>query len=114
MNNYDLLIKEYSKLWSDIKSERDIDEMEFTEANKSLEDWNDPIQEYFCLFCDKSFENESDILNHMNDLHRFDFKSNILNNDLSFYEQVKLINYIRRQVFIQEIIILFIYSNHNH
>lgn len=72
--------------------------MEFTDANKSLEDWNDPVQEYFCLFCDKSFENETEILNHMNDSHKFDFRSNILKNDLSFYEQVKMINYIRRQV----------------
>ncbi len=92
------ILKEYSKVWQDIKSEKDVDEMELNEeANKSLEDWNDPVQEYFCLFCDKSFDKEPDILDHLLNEHRFDFKASILMNN-SFHDQVKLINYIRRQV----------------
>ena len=91
---------EYSKVWQDIKSEKDMDDAEINEANKTIEDWNDPAEEYFCLFCDKSFKNESHILDHMDDVHKFNFKSNILMVNLSFYEQVKIINYIRRQVYI--------------
>jgi hypothetical protein len=66
--------------------------------DQSIEDWNDPVQTYFCLFCDDAFETEDEILNHMISQHKYDLKSIISQMKLSFYNQVKLINYIRRQV----------------
>lgn len=65
----------------------------------SLEDWNDdPAQLFVCLFCEKSFEKEDLILNHMQQEHDFNFKSIITSEGLSFYDQVKILNFIRRQV----------------
>ena len=65
----------------------------------SLEDWNDESDQVFvCLFCEKSFETEDTIINHMNEMHDFNFKSIITSNNLSFYDQVKILNFIRRQV----------------
>ena len=97
---------EYRKVWHDIKSEKDVDEdNDFNKENEdkkdspSIEDWNDPIQTYFCLFCENSFENEDDILSHMMKYHKFDLKKYLSENNLSFYNQVKLINYIRQQMF---------------
>jgi hypothetical protein len=64
----------------------------------SIEDWNDVVQTYFCLFCDKSFEIEDEIINHMIETHKFDLKAIMTQNELSFYSQVKFVNYIRQQV----------------
>ncbi|RNA31813.1 zinc finger protein 277-like [Brachionus plicatilis] len=91
---------EYSKYWQEIKHERDTEENRIhnQERNPSLEDWNDPVQTYCCLFCDESFEDETEIVDHMNLGHKFDLKSTQF---LSFYNQIKLINYIRRQVFLK-------------
>lgn len=67
--------------------------------SEQLDDWTDPVQNYYCLFCDKSYDNEEEIISHMNSTHGFDFRTKICQNgDLSFHGQVKLINYIRRQV----------------
>ncbi len=92
---------EYSKVWQDLKSERDGDDQDQDQAQTSIEDWNDdPGYCLFCLFCDECFEKEEDILSHMLCGHGFDFKSAICSRNLSFYNQVKLINYIRRQQFL--------------
>lgn len=94
---------EYSKVWKDIKIERDendnvlIDECDDDEIN----DWDDPIQTYFCLFCDDSFENDEHILEHMIKKHQFDLIQISESQKLSFYNQVKLINYIRRKVYLK-------------
>ena len=73
----------------------------------NIEDWNDPIQNYFCLFCKESFENEDDILSHMIKDHKYDLKSNLTKFNLSFYNQVKLINYMRQQVLEMFFFIIF-------
>ncbi|CAF0704556.1 unnamed protein product [Brachionus calyciflorus] len=92
---------EYSKYWQEIKQERDLDDYKRNspEPNPSIEDWNDPVQTYYCLFCDEQFEDEDGIMGHMNLKHNFDLKSIDF---LSFYNQVKLINYIRRQAFLNK------------
>lgn len=87
---------EYKMQWHDIKSERD----EVDPEQNSIDDWNDdPGLCLFCLFCDEYFDSEDDILSHMINKHGFDLKSAISEKNLSFYNQVKLINYIRRQQF---------------
>ena len=91
---------EYSKVWQDLKSEKDIDEIDplQDENNNEIDDWNDdPGLCLYCLFCDDCFEKEDGILDHMLSKHDFDLKSIITNRNLSFYNQIKLINYIRRQ-----------------
>lgn len=94
---------EYSKVWQDLKSERDFDDLDTGQEqdNVAIEDWNDdPGLSLFCLFCDDCFEKEDDILTHMLAEHCFDLKAIITERNLSFYNQVKLINYIRRQQFL--------------
>lgn len=90
---------EYSKVWKDIKSERDTEDKEFLNDSETIEDWTDPVQTYYCLFCDNSFENENEIFDHMINKHQFDLNEINSSNQLSFYNQVKLVNYIRRQVY---------------
>ena len=86
-------------MWRDIKQEDEADENDLFTDEKEIEDWNDPIQTYFCLFCDNSCEDDQEILDHMINQHQFDLRAINTNNNLSFYNQVKLINYIRRQVY---------------
>jgi hypothetical protein len=84
----------------------------------SIDDWDENFQIYYCLFCDNSFENEELILEHLKvclpiillltlnqilhilfkNNHNFDLRATIQTHNLSFYTQVKLINYIRREV----------------
>lgn len=91
-------LKEYSKFWQDIKSEKDNEDSN-PEQPETIEDWNDPVQTFYCLFCTQSYDGEEEIIQHMNSKHEFDFRRLISDNaELSFYNQVKLINYIRRQV----------------
>jgi hypothetical protein len=94
---------EIGKLWHDIKCENDIDDKDDDDFNKlTIEDWIEPSSKeysYYCLFCDNvSFDEEDQILEHLIDKHDFDLKKVFKQNNLSFYSQVKLINYIRRQV----------------
>ncbi len=73
----------------------------FADEKETIEDWNDPVQTYFCLFCDNSFEDDQEILSHMIKEHLFDLKLISSSNQLSFYNQIKLVNYIRRQVYLK-------------
>ncbi|KAK9506151.1 hypothetical protein O3M35_008138 [Rhynocoris fuscipes] len=61
-------------------------------------DWEDEIQQpIVCLFCELSFPSWPAILSHMKNQHSFNYEEHSL--ALDFYEQVKLVNYIRRQVY---------------
>ncbi|XP_039293775.1 zinc finger protein 277 [Nilaparvata lugens] len=69
-----------------------------SEADNS--DWSDWIEDsncsITCLLCRDNFTSFDDTVNHMKLHHKFDYSSNT--KELSFYQQVKLVNFIRRQV----------------
>lgn len=91
----------------------------------SWSDWNDESVGIICLFCEYNNEEFTCILGHMKDAHNFDFEATV--KDLTFYQkvgcvtclflfiskdifasiiqlniiivtQVKVVNYIKRQV----------------
>ncbi|XP_032685369.1 zinc finger protein 277 [Odontomachus brunneus] len=68
----------------------------------SWSDWNDESVGIKCLFCDNSNKELSCILEHMKREHSFDFKEAVKN--LTFYEKVKVVNYIKKQIQLQRCI----------
>ncbi|XP_035726284.1 uncharacterized protein LOC118443424 isoform X2 [Vespa mandarinia] len=65
----------------------------------SWSDWNDESISIFCLFCNHSDKDFPTILQHIKEQHNFDFKE--VSKDLTFYQKVKLVNYIRGRIRIQ-------------
>lgn len=56
-------------------------------------DWNDfDVQETFCLFCHESAGDANDVIHHMRSAHSF-----VLGPPLDFYQNVKAVNFLRRQ-----------------
>lgn len=51
-----------------------------------------------CLFCDCSSADTNEILTHMTIVHGFDLRRLASDHSLTFYQQIKLINYMRRQI----------------
>lgn len=61
-------------------------------------DWKDEAEvAIVCLFCNHSVSSWSDIMEHMTTEHSFSYEANTAH--LDFYQQVKLVNYIRRQIY---------------
>jgi len=63
-------------------------------------DWTDTEGDALsvCLFCPFTARNIHDVFNHMKEEHDFDLCAM----GLEFYEQVKMVNYIRRQVYMNK------------
>jgi len=98
---------EFGKKWEERARERDYDEpvdywdLEREGGEGNDNDWSDWRGDHggmVCLFCNATYSEICDLTNHMVEVHGFDF--NKLKSDLSlnFYQQVKVINYIRRCV----------------
>ncbi|KAJ6230731.1 zinc finger protein [Anaeramoeba flamelloides] len=51
-----------------------------------------------CLFCEKSSSKVELIFQHMNEIHNFELNSFRKNQNLNFYQTVKIINYIRLKI----------------
>lgn len=51
-----------------------------------------------CLFCSALYTDPSELLTHMTSVHDFDFQDIRNTRKLNFYQQVKLVNFVRRQV----------------
>ncbi|KAM4676772.1 zinc finger protein 277 [Discoglossus pictus] len=87
---------EFGKNWEEVQSE---DDRELVENND--EDWSDweelPVSAV-CLFCDKQADTTEKLLCHMKDNHQFDLLKIKSDFGLKFYQQVKLVNFIRRQI----------------
>ncbi|XP_021927401.1 zinc finger protein 277 isoform X2 [Zootermopsis nevadensis] len=94
---------EVGKDWRQIQNEPD-DELSNVEnsdgyvSDGDWSDWQEDEDPVVCLFCDISstFDN---ILSHMNDAHGFDFTRICVETVMDFYQQVKVVNYVRRQVY---------------
>lgn len=67
--------------------------------------WEEEVEgQAVCLYCDFSSSNAEKLRQHMLELHDFDLHDVKLRLNLCYYQQVKLINYIRRQVNKHEIL----------
>ncbi|XP_077452186.1 zinc finger protein 277 isoform X1 [Stigmatopora argus] len=87
---------ELGKSWEEVQSE---DDRELVEDKD--DDWSDwracPILAV-CLFCDDQRDTMDDIYAHMKEVHGFDLQHLKAQLNLTFYQQVKLVNFIRRQI----------------
>ncbi|XP_004069426.1 zinc finger protein 277 [Oryzias latipes] len=88
---------ELGKTWEEVQSE---DDRELVEDDEE-DDWSDwqanPVSAV-CLFCDHQSETMDELYSHMKDAHTFDLHQLKTELDLRFYQQVKLVNFIRRQI----------------
>ncbi|XP_054004860.1 zinc finger protein 277 isoform X1 [Hylaeus anthracinus] len=69
------------------------------EDEETWSDWNDEDIGITCLFCNYGDKHFYLILAHMKMHHNFDFKD--VSKDLTFYQKVKVVNYVRRQIHLQ-------------
>lgn len=76
----------------DVNLERDSD--------SDWSDWQGDEMEVICLFCPHKEKDFTILKDHMNGEHNINFDIEV--KDLSFYERVKIVNYIRRKMFIKE------------
>uniref|UniRef100_A0AAX7SPE3 C2H2-type domain-containing protein n=1 Tax=Astatotilapia calliptera TaxID=8154 RepID=A0AAX7SPE3_ASTCA len=87
---------ELGKTWEEVQSE---DDREL--ADDEDDDWSDwqahPVSAV-CLFCDHQSETLEQIYAHMKEAHGFDLHLLKTELNLKFYQQVKLVNFIRRQI----------------
>jgi len=94
---------ELGKTWEDIQNENEQDEEEsrtdITAEEDDWSDWKGDLPPTFCLFCEESYSATNQVLQHMKDEHSFDFLAIKRSLGLDFYHQVKIVNYIRRQVY---------------
>ncbi|XP_077487991.1 zinc finger protein 277 [Amblyomma americanum] len=63
-------------------------------------DWEDESEEanLICLMCSEACTSIPALTRHMNDAHKFDFTK--LRDGLGFYQQIKVINFLRKQVYL--------------
>lgn len=59
-------------------------------------DWDGEKPQITCLFCSSVWPEFNFVNNHMKEMHSIDFDAAL--NDLKFYDKVKVVNYIRRQM----------------
>nr|XP_039247920.1 zinc finger protein 277-like [Styela clava] len=84
---------ELGKNWEVLQSEPDQ-----LEGNDDWTGWEDEGQTAVCFFCTSSFNTQDRVFEHMKRVHGFDFPEMRMTMNLSFYQQVKMVNYIRRTV----------------
>lgn len=97
---------EFGKNWEDLSREvAGEDEDEVTSGfhvekddNYDWSDWKDNVGRTICLFCQANYIESKDLFQHMVEIHGFNFQKIRDDQSLDFYQQVKMINYIRRCV----------------
>ncbi|CAF89879.1 unnamed protein product, partial [Tetraodon nigroviridis] len=88
---------ELGKTWEEVQSEDDGELVE-DEREDDWSDWRAHPVSAVCLFCHHQSETMEPIYAHMKESHGFDLHQLRTRLDLSFYQQVKLVNFIRRQI----------------
>ena len=84
----------------DLPTGFDSDASDETQEN-DWSDWRGNLSGAVCLFCPATYTDFSDILAHMSIVHEFDYRALKDQMKLNFYQQIKLINYIRRQIYLK-------------
>ncbi|KAG5830747.1 hypothetical protein ANANG_G00313880 [Anguilla anguilla] len=87
---------ELGKTWEEVQSEDDR-EME-DDQDDDWSDWQAHPMRAVCLFCECQSETMDKVYTHMQESHKFDLQKLKVDLDLRFYQQVKLVNYIRREI----------------
>ena len=110
---------EMGKSWEQVREQRDFEDRPFEEEDlptgfdsdhsdeneddeKNWSDWRGNLSGAVCFFCPANYTDLKDLLNHMNVIHEFDYQAMKKELQLSFYQQIKLINFIRRQMHLNQ------------
>uniref|UniRef100_A0A8C7NXJ7 Zinc finger protein 277 n=1 Tax=Oncorhynchus mykiss TaxID=8022 RepID=A0A8C7NXJ7_ONCMY len=86
---------ELGKTWEEVQSE---DDREMEDEDDDWSDWQAHPVCAVCLFCEQQSESMEKIYTHMEETHGFDLHKLKTELNLRFYQQVKLVNYIRREI----------------
>lgn len=89
---------ELGKSWNDIQSEEDIEIRPGPAAESEWADWTGEGTFSVCLFCSYPSCGAEEIYAHMRNKHGFDLSRIRATLKLSFYQQIKLINFYRRKL----------------
>ncbi|XP_004702638.1 zinc finger protein 277 isoform X1 [Echinops telfairi] len=87
---------ELGKSWEEVQLEDDRELLDHQEDDWS--DWEEHPVSAVCLFCEKQAETIETLYVHMEDAHEFNLLKIKSELGLNFYQQVKLVNFIRREV----------------
>ncbi|XP_054632693.1 zinc finger protein 277 [Dunckerocampus dactyliophorus] len=87
---------ELGKTWEEVQSEDDRELVD--DEDDDWSDWRSHPVSVVCLFCDHQSETMEQIYTHMKEIHGFDLHQLRAQLNLRFYQQVKLVNFIRRQI----------------
>lgn len=66
------------------------------DSDEEYSDWKENTDDITCLFCQHKEADFCRTCNHMKDVHNFDFPA--VTEQLNFYQKIKLVNYIRKQI----------------
>lgn len=102
---------EFGKSWEEVRRESDQPFFEDEElptgfdsdtSDSALDndwsDWRGDLSGAVCLFCSAVYTDVKDMQHHMTVVHDFDYAALKTKLGLNFYQQIKLVNYIRRQM----------------
>ncbi|XP_061630941.1 zinc finger protein 277 isoform X2 [Phyllopteryx taeniolatus] len=87
---------ELGKTWEEVQREDDRELPD--DKDDDWSEWRARPVAAVCLFCDLRRDTADDIYAHMKKVHDFDLQHLRAELNLSFYQQVKLVNFIRRQI----------------
>ncbi|KAM6384707.1 zinc finger protein 277 isoform 1-T1 [Alca torda] len=87
---------EFGKSWEEVQSEDDRELLCNVEEDWS--DWEEHPVCAVCLFCEQQADTTEKLYLHMQKSHGFDFPKIKSEHGLNFYQQVKLVNFIRREI----------------
>ncbi|XP_009976287.1 PREDICTED: zinc finger protein 277-like [Tauraco erythrolophus] len=88
--------QEFGKSWEEVQSEDDRELLDNLEEDWS--DWEEHPVCAVCLFCEQQADTTEKLYLHMQKSHGFDFPKMKSEHGLNFYQQVKLVNFIRREI----------------
>lgn len=88
---------EPGKPWQVIKDEDDS-----SSQDGSGQECADLELPFICLFCGNEFYESNETLVHMKDIHKFDLQQIREMYGLSYYKQIKFINYVRKKMYEKE------------
>ncbi|XP_051482531.1 zinc finger protein 277 isoform X2 [Apus apus] len=87
---------EFGKSWEEVQSEDDRELLDNLEEDWS--DWEEHPVCAVCLFCEQQADTTEKLYLHMQKSHGFDFPKIKSDHGMNFYQQVKLLNFIRREI----------------
>lgn len=89
------------RTWQEIQAEDDRQLLDTPSSNdEEWEDWQEKDSMIiYCLFCTKSFPSRCGVMSHMITTHDFNFDEQCNTRCWDFYTQLKIVNYIRRCVY---------------